>query len=331
MAIHIEKGTTQDPTAYMTSSAATSGLISNVLNSTGQEKFKNGTVKPVISCDIFKTAYPYNNWLRSFVEPNAGAHYYAYSPFGATYSKASIQIPLSEATVSGLSYKIENNRAINRRACISMGLLRDEANVSVKGAFDIGIVRDAKRGGGWYPKCSIPTNSALTVTLENVVISDTESCIYLSSTGTLVIEYSVGCTGTTSSSKESLKCIFKVDGAKVASLEATCLRGKMFTYPSATATTPNVSFVRFMSLIPLSNNGATDDADKTALSAALHDVSLYTTSGTKVVWDASKIQHAWVMQKNNAPRVCISNIRSGTETIGAAYDYANLYHQYQTH
>ena len=316
MAVDIKFNNAAEIEAYCVNSTVQSGLIQNVLNSAGQTHFKDPDtgLLPVIGCDIYKSIYPFNTWIRSFIECSAGGHYYCHSTFSDAYNKASIQIPVNEAQVILPS-------GTNRRAFISMGMLTEGDRIRM---CDIGIARD-RDSGAWYAFSWC----------KNATSADVYSCSGVGGSGgsaspyvcgandRLTIEYSVGRTG----GKDYVKAEFKVGGSTKASIEYRVPNGEMF---KGTSGAPELSFVRFMSMVPMDNNGAHDDRDLTAMSAALHNATLY--SGTTAYpWNASRIRNAWVMQApQNVDNACIGDCRSSS-TIGATSDYCHIYHCTQVH
>lgn len=294
-------------------STQSSGFISNIVNTAMYPSAH-------ISCDIFKSynnagtgALGFSSHIKSFVEPNAGGHYYAHSYYGSTYQSASCRIPLSQCSVANL--------AGIRRACISLSV---HSFGPIFTHCDIGLGND---GNGWFPICwcegffdangnkAAGTNFYHTGTIA-VHASPSDPFTVLPGTNNVNVQAEVGHTSTV----DYIRATFTYNG-ETGTVAFDVPSGQMFQLVN---NVPEATFIRFMSLIPLNQDGTHDNADGSALSAVIDTLRLGSTT-----WDASKVQYAWLMQKDNTPDVRISNIRSST--IGADADYVHIYHTVQTH
>ena len=99
-----------------------------------------------ISCNMFKSESKYaadrkasfDLYIRSYLEPVVGGHYYARSFDSTTYQSASCTIPLSKCSM-------ENGNG-SRVGYISLGICTEGGSKYFH--FDVGL---GNKGNGWYP------------------------------------------------------------------------------------------------------------------------------------------------------------------------------------
>lgn len=241
--------------------------------------------------------------IKNFIEPCAGAHYYAQAPFCSNYQSASMTVNLSEVQV---------NRANGKRnAYICLGFVSEGSTFRHA---DIGL--------------QYAGNNRWEVFAWGQNVSKTSDIPWTWSKGqglaftngeTVKVDIAISKSG----NNHILSCDFYVGSTLKASCTTSHAVGQMFDEDSGG---PRVRFVRFMSLVPnnLTNPGAYDDADGSYLNGRIRNLKL-----GGATWDYSKIQYAWSIQEANITDLKLSILNA--TSIGTDADSINILHNVQTH
>ena len=276
-----------------------------------------------ISCNMFKSESKYaadrkasfDLYIRSYLEPVVGGHYYARSFDSTTYQSASCTIPLSKCSM-------ENGNG-SRVGYISLGICTEGGSRYFD--FDVGL---GNKGNGWYPNVwgkgflenvgpSGPNiihrdDADVPVT---IALGDPNVIIPGNATVTVLVE--VGRT----SAVDWMRATFSHSG-KTGKVAINVPRGTLFK-ASSTAN-PSVRFNRFMSLVPASNHYADDFNDHSRLEGWMENLKLGSSK-----WTASDLQHVWDVQDENVPTIQISTLADSGGVSNR--DHVVIYHTTLTH
>lgn len=320
----------KDRDKYIVKDTCTQGLISNVLSAAAMQEFPGCT----ISCDIHKTAAPFTNRLKGYIELDKGAHYYVHSTYSAlsgqyfAYRKATATINLRDCAVT--------DPTNNRRAFISLGI-NSFGKIT---QCDAGLAYDTTIGH-WYPMIysqGLDDNrSIFSVTGDKVagVKYDRASrpiqasgAYSFKATDTVRIDYLVG---QETSGRDYIYVMFWVGANLVADVKISGNSGTIWGIDPDSGRRL-MCFIRFMSLVPrdlTEFSGKFDDADNSTLKGRMS--SLYLCTGdndVKSAWGKNLISDAWAMQVENINSISLSDIRSGgTATVDSVF----IKHNIQTH
>jgi hypothetical protein len=302
---------------YYNDAVTQDDLVPNILYADGLAHYPDAKV----ACDVLKSTAYYKDHIRYCIEPNAGGHYYVWGYNTTQYRKASATFDLSRCSTANITKD-------NRRAFMSLSIIGPN---KIKQC-DIGIAYDAEVGA-WYPHIYSDGLEAglakppvlFEVSGEKVYGSGSpytkKTCHKFGANDVVRLDYLVG---TDENGKDYIYAMFWVSGTLVADIKITGDAGTIWNE------TPEFRFVRFMSLVPLSNSGDDDYDDLSALYGEMTNLYLYDANNKAYAWNSSRIEHAWVMQPENVPIAKICNIRSSA-SAGATSDNAQIYHTVNTH
>ncbi len=253
--------------------------------------------------------------IKNFIEPCAGAHYYAQTDYPSGYVVASMTVNLNEVEV------YRGNSSI-RNGYICLGIVTNgnqykNADIGLRCMTD--YTYGDKKIGKWTPYAWGPDyynqNSDINFTWTTGSMNQTFTDL---STVKVTIEISVVGGG------HKMECSFYEGNTLVAKCHVITSVNQMF---DVTGSVPNVRFVRFMSLVPIETReeaGTKDNADGSYLKGAIRNLKLGNTT-----WDVNKIKFAWSVQDNNIVDLKLSNLN--TTSIGTDADSIYLIHNVQTH
>lgn len=276
-----------------------------------------------ISCNMFKSESlytadrkaPFSAYIKAFVEPVAGGHYYAHSFNNTTYQSASCTVPLAKCSMT--------NGNGSRVGYISLGIVTEGG--SLYHHFDVGL---ANRGSGWYPMVwgrdfllGVSPSGPNIIHRDDanvpIAIAVGDNQVTIPNTATVSVLVEVGRT----SSVDWMRATFSHSG-KTGKIAINVPRGALF--PASSTTTPSVRFNRFMSLVPASNRFVHDIADNSRLEGWMENIKIGSSN-----WTASNLQHVWDIQDENVPTVQISTLADSGGTSNK--DHAIIYHTFTAH
>lgn len=297
-------------------------LIKNVVNT----DLKSGWT---VSCNMFKSESLYaanrkawfDLYVRGFIEPNGGGHYYARSFDTSAYQSASCTIPLAKCSIKDP----KRNRAGN----ISLGICTE--NSTKYSHFDVGLRN--LRGDGWHPMIwgnefitgwnpGGPTTDKPNLIHRDdaqvpIYIAPGDPIVTIPSNATVTVLVETGRTSTV----DWMRATFSYNG-KTGKIAINVPRGRLF--PESSEAKPTLRFNRFMSLVPASNAPKDDCKDDSRLEGWMENLKI-----GSVNWTADKLQHVWDVQDENVPLVRISTLADSGGTSNQ--DHAIIYHTVATH
>jgi len=276
----------------------------------GQRTFYPEESSDAIGVYVYKSVAPFENHIKSFIEPNNGAHYYAQTKYSSDYWNVIGTIDLR--TLS-LNLRTANDK--NRVAVMSLNVLTE------LGVVDIGIENE---GNGWfaffysghlnksaqsppynqdYTKKEYPTAKKVEFSIDAKIEDGQDRVIghfrfldrYSRELGTELLTFYV-----------PRGEFYRVDG-----------------YGN-----PKLRFTRFMSLLPhgADNTAAKDETDFSYMrKAKFTGLQLYHRTQGYQVWNMDRVDYAWSVQTAN-----IQNLRISSPLYGAS-DFCSIYHQYDYH
>lgn len=217
---------------------------------------------------ILKTSDP--AYIQGLLEPDAGAHYYIHAPESSLWNAASCRIRPAECRVRGIEG--------TRRAFLCLGLY----SPGTKRQFDFGL---ANSGPGWYPMSWCP--GGFETRRENVLVHASDRPFLLPED----TEITLSLTFRREDAADIVRGEVLMEGKPAAFAETRAPAGALL----GTGGPPRASFIRFISLCPLSGPSTPDGS---ALSARLRDLRLGMSA-----WDDGRVAHAWAVCPKNMP-VC---------------------------
>lgn len=242
--------------------------------------------------------------IKNFIEPYAGAHYYAQGFYTTSYQTASMTVNLSE---------VEIDRKNNRNGYICLGFVSggstyQHADIGLgctNNKVENGVNRGEWRAYAWGTGIEWEWEFG-----ENYLFHYTDTV-------------RVKITITTANSKHKITCDFYAGNSTTEVQAARCWFekpvGQIFLAQNGQ---PIVRFVRFMSLVPVI--GGTDSADNSYLKGVIRNLKL-----NDATWDYTKIQHAWSVQDDNINDLKLSIL--GNTSIATNADSIHIYHDTSVH
>lgn len=226
---------------------------------------------------VYKSSAPFNSHIEPFLEHHAGAHYYVQTTYTTDYSSAMAYITLPTFDLKG-----------RRIPCLAFAVMSKRGSVDFavenKGSgwfamYYSGAVRRGENGYRTYPSAAkVLLSMDVYTTSTNDVVS--ASFTFYDKAGSRLGEERLAF-------KEPYNTFFELAGMH-----------------------PRVRWIRFMSFLHSNgqNDPAGDIADQAWMSnAKFSSLQLYNWSQRKyVVWDMSRIEHAWSVETANIPNLQIS-------------------------
>ncbi len=253
----------------------------------------------------------FKDHIKTFIEPYAGAHYYAQGFDTTTYQSASMTVNLSE---------VEIDRKNARNGFICLGIVTGGSKYKHA---DIGLacsnnkVENGVNRGEWraYTWGSWTDNNGDKHDIEwdwdfgyNYLFHYTD---------TVRVNITISITG----GMHKIKCDFYAGNSTTEVQAASCSfitsPGEMFPVEGGQ---PKVRFVRFISLVPLNS----DNRDYSYLKGTIRNLKL-----NGATWDYTKIQYAWSVQDDNINDIKISIL--GNTSIATNVDSIHIYHDTEVH
>ncbi len=227
---------------------------------------------------VLKTSDP--ALIRGLLEPDAGAHYYIHAPASGLWRAASCRIRPAECRVRGIEGR--------RRAFLCLGVYSPASRRQC----DFGL---ANSGQGWYPMSWCP--GGFETRRENVLVHASDRPFLLPED----TEVTLCLTFRREGAQDIVRGEVLDGGGPAAFVEYRAPAGALL----GTEAEPSASFIRFISLCPLSGSSTPDGS---ALGARLRDLRLGTAA-----WDDGRVAHAWVVEPRSMPVCRLSRLTGAVE------------------